>query len=98
MFDVQFIEGMDGEPLVRVTLTAGDVQGIHSALFTRAREHTDRVFQHVTSGVELDPAFRGVEAQAESNYEAGTWSVINDVIGDRFMDWVSEEECTCGEQ
>jgi hypothetical protein len=35
MFDVQFIEGVDGEPLVRVTLTAGDVQGIHSALFTR---------------------------------------------------------------
>lgn len=98
MHDVEFIEGMDGEPLVRVTLNAGDLQGIFSALFTRAKEHTDRVFERVTSGAELDPEFRGVEAQAQSHQELGQWQVIHDVVGDKFWKWVNEEECECGEE
>jgi hypothetical protein len=95
--DITFIESeFDSEPLVRVTLTAAEVSGIFSALFTRAKEHTDRVFEHVTSGKELDPQFRGVEAQAESNMNVGVWQAVDDMLGARFWAWIGEEDCECG--
>lgn len=88
MRDVTFSTGSDGEPLVTVTLSAVEVQGIYSALHTRAQEHTERVFNTIREAEDLT-GYRGVEAQAESHRTAGEWSLVQEQMDGPFWEWVN---------
>lgn len=95
MRDVTFITGDDGEPLVTVTLSASEVQGIAAALHTRAQEHTERVFATIRDAEDLT-GYRGVEAQAESHRTAGEWLLVQEQIDVPFWEWVNGD-LTAGE-
>lgn len=94
MMNVIFNENeFDGEPFVTVTLSAPEVSSIFSALCSAAAEHSKRVQESIESGENKNVSgWWGMEAQAKSHEELGRWSMVDDLLGEKFWKWVDAVE------
>lgn len=90
MIQPELFKGLDGEPLVRVTLTMPEVGTISMKMRQHAEKHTNNVREMVIDeGKNNDRAW---EAQGETHQKAGEWSMLQDLMERPFWEWTEGAE------